>query len=74
VLPTGRKEIEKLAQQYIGEIRGKASGTEASKQLYERLLKPIPEISNANGILVVPEAYCTCCHSRPFKIAVVNTF
>src|SRR5207244_5636437 len=38
-LPTGRKEIEKLAQRYIDEIRGKASGTEVSKQLYERLLK-----------------------------------
>src|SRR5205807_9441790 len=55
VLPAGRKAIEKLAQQYINEIRGKASGTETSKQLYEGLLKPIPEISNADRILVAPD-------------------
>ena len=55
VLPTGRKEIEKLAQQYIDEIRGKASGAETSKQLYERLLKPIPEISSADRILIAPD-------------------
>ena len=28
VLPTGRKEIEKLAQQFIDEIRAKAPGAE----------------------------------------------
>ena len=64
LLPTGRKEIEKLAQQYIDEIRGKASGTEISKQLYERLLKPIPEISKADRILVVPDGIL---HLLPFE-------
>jgi hypothetical protein len=39
VLPTGRKEIEKLAQQFIDEIRGKASGAEISKRLYVRPFK-----------------------------------
>jgi len=64
LLPTGRKEIEKLAQQYVDEIRGKASGVEVSKQLYERLLKPIPEISNADRILVAPDGIL---HLLPFE-------
>jgi CHAT domain-containing protein len=64
VLPTGRKEIEKLAQRYIDEIRGKASGGETSKQLYERLLKPIPEMSNADRIFIVPDGIL---HLLPFE-------
>lgn len=64
LLLTGRKEIEKLAQQYIDEIRGKASGADASKQLYERLLKPIPEISNAGQILIAPDGIL---HLLPFE-------
>jgi CHAT domain-containing protein len=64
LLPTGRKEIEKLAQQYIDQVRGKASGAEASKQLYERLLKPIPEIPNAERILVAPDGIL---HLLPFE-------
>jgi CHAT domain-containing protein len=63
-LSTGRKEIEGLAQQYIREIRGKASGAETSKQLYERLLKPIPEISNADRILIAPDGIL---HLLPFE-------
>ena len=55
VLPTGRNETEKLAQEYIYQIRGKASEAEVPKQLYERLLKPIPEISKADRILVAPD-------------------
>ena len=64
MLPTGRKEIETLAQQYINEIRGKASGAEVSKRLYEGLLKPIPEMSNADRILVVPDGIL---HLLPFE-------
>jgi CHAT domain-containing protein len=64
LLPAGRKETEKLAQQYIDEIRGKASGAEASKQLYEWLLKPIPEISHADRILVAPDGIL---HLLPFE-------
>ena len=54
-LPTGRKEIEKLAQTYIDQIRAKASEAEVSRHLYEVLLKPIPEISNSDRILVAPD-------------------
>ena len=54
-LPTGRKEIEKLAQRYIDQIRAKASEAEVSRHLYEVLLKPIPEISNSERILVAPD-------------------
>ncbi len=64
LLPTGRKEIEKLAQQYIDEVRGKASGAEVSKQLYERLLKPIPEVSSADRILIAPDGIL---HLLPFE-------
>jgi CHAT domain-containing protein len=54
-LPTGRKEIEKLSQRYIDQIRGKASEAELPKKLYELLLKPIPEISNAARLLIAPD-------------------
>ena len=64
VLPSGRKEIEKLAQRYIDEIRSKRSGAELSKQLYERLLEPIPEVSNADRILVVRDGIL---HLLPFE-------
>ncbi|HET6181438.1 MAG TPA: CHAT domain-containing protein [Candidatus Sulfotelmatobacter sp.] len=64
VLPTGRKEIEKLAQRYIDEIRSKASGVETSKQLYERLIKPIPEIFKADRILIAPDGIL---HLLPFE-------
>jgi tetratricopeptide (TPR) repeat protein len=64
VLPTGRKEIEKLAQRHIDEIRGKASGAEVSKQLYARLLKPIPEVSGADRILIAPDGIL---HLLPFE-------
>jgi CHAT domain-containing protein len=64
VLPTGRKEIEKLAQQYLDEVRGKRSGAEISKQIYELLLKPIPELSNADRIVVAPDGVL---HLLPFE-------
>ncbi|MGA8504534.1 MAG: CHAT domain-containing protein [Candidatus Sulfotelmatobacter sp.] len=64
VLPTGRKDIEKLAQRYIDQIRRKASDAEVSKQLYEQLLKPIPGISNADRILIAPDGIL---HLLPFE-------
>jgi CHAT domain-containing protein len=54
-LPTGRKEIEKLVQQDIDQIRAKASDAEVSRHLYEVLLKPIPELSNSDRILVAAD-------------------
>ena len=53
-LPTGRKEIEKLSQQYIDQIRAKASGGEIPKKLYELLLKPIPEVSSTARLIIAP--------------------
>lgn len=64
LLPIGRQEIEKLAQRYIDEIREKASAAETSKQLYERLLKPILEISSAGRIIVAPDGIL---HLLPFE-------
>jgi CHAT domain-containing protein len=64
VLPNGRKQIETLAQRYIDEIRRKASDAEVSKQLYEQLLEPIPEISRADRILIAPDGIL---HLLPFE-------
>lgn len=55
VLPSGRKEIEKLAQSYIDEIRARASGTNVSKRLYELLVKSIPETANNSRFLIAPD-------------------
>ena len=55
VLPTGRKEIEKLAQQFIDEIRAKGTGAETSKRLFRALLKPIPEAATATRFIIAPD-------------------
>jgi CHAT domain-containing protein len=55
VLPTGRKEIEKLAQLYIDEIRAKLSGADLARQLYELLIKPIPETDRITRFLIAPD-------------------
>ncbi len=55
VLPVGRKEVEKLTQQFVDEIRAKGAGIEASKQLYRLLLKPIPETSTATRFIIAPD-------------------
>jgi CHAT domain-containing protein len=44
-----------LAQLYIDEIRAKVTGTGASKQLYELLIKPIPETFSTARLLVAPD-------------------
>jgi len=54
VLPASRKEIESLAQAYIDQIR-KRSGADVSKQLYELLIKPIPEALGTTRFLIVPD-------------------
>lgn len=54
MLPAGRKEIEESAQAYITEIRRKGRGSVA-RQLYEVLLKPIPETSSHARLLIAPD-------------------
>jgi CHAT domain-containing protein len=56
VLPAGRKEIERLSQQYVGEIRTKGAGTELSKRLYAMLVKPVPEAATATRFIIAPDA------------------
>ena len=55
VLPAGRKQIEKLVQRYIDEIRAKKAGAEEAKQLYAFLVQPIPETSTGKRFIVVPD-------------------
>jgi CHAT domain-containing protein len=56
VLPAGRKEIENLSRQFVGEIRTKGTGAELSKRLYAVLVKPIPEASAATRFIIAPDA------------------
>ncbi len=56
VLPAGRKEIENLSQQFVGEIRTKGSGAELSKRLYAVLVKPVPEAATATRFIIAPDA------------------
>ena len=55
VLPAGRKEIEKLVQRYVDEIRAKKTGAEEAKQLYVSLVQPIPETSAGKRFIVAPD-------------------
>src|ERR1700686_584652 len=56
VLPAGRKEIESLSQQFVGEIRTKGTGAELSKRLYAMLVKPVPEAATATRFIIAPDA------------------
>jgi CHAT domain-containing protein len=56
VLPAGRKEIENLSQQIVGEIRTKGTGVELSKRLYAILVNPVPETATATRFIIVPDA------------------
>jgi CHAT domain-containing protein len=56
VLPAGRKEIENLSQQFVGEIRTKGTSAELSKRLYAMLLKPVPEAATATRFIIAPDA------------------
>jgi CHAT domain-containing protein len=55
-LPAGRKEIENLSQQFVGEIRTKGTGAELSKRLYAMLVKPVPEAATATRFIIAPDA------------------
>ena len=55
-LPAGRKEIESLSQQFVDEIRTKATGAELSKRLYAMLVKPVPETATATRFIIAPDA------------------
>jgi CHAT domain-containing protein len=55
VLPVGHKVIEKLSQEFVGEIRAKGTGTELSKQLYALLVKPIPEAATQTRFIIAPD-------------------
>lgn len=55
MLPAGRKEIERLAQVYIDEVRAKRPGTDTAERLYELLLKPIPEAARRPQLLIAPD-------------------
>jgi CHAT domain-containing protein/tetratricopeptide (TPR) repeat protein len=55
VLPAGRKEIENLSRQFIGEIRTKGTGAELSKRLYAMLVKPVPEAAAATRFIIAPD-------------------
>jgi CHAT domain-containing protein len=55
ILPAGRKQVEKLTQEFVDEIRTKSAGLEASKQLYTLLMKPIPETDMAIRFIIAPD-------------------
>jgi CHAT domain-containing protein len=55
-LPAGRREIENLSQQFVGEIRTKGTGAELSKRLYAMLVNPIPEAATAPRFIIAPDA------------------
>jgi CHAT domain-containing protein len=54
-LPAGRKEIENLSQQFVGEIRTKGAGAELSNRLYAVLVNPIPETATARRFIIAPD-------------------
>jgi CHAT domain-containing protein len=55
VLPVGRKEVEKLTQEFLDEIREKGAGSELSKQLFALLVNPIPETATATRFIIAPD-------------------
>jgi CHAT domain-containing protein len=56
LLPAGRTEIENLSQQFVGEIRTKATGADLSKRLFAMLVKPVPETATATRFIIAPDA------------------
>jgi CHAT domain-containing protein/tetratricopeptide (TPR) repeat protein len=54
-LPVGRKEVEKLVQQFVDDARAKGAGIEASKRLFRALLEPIPEAKTATRLIIAPD-------------------
>jgi CHAT domain-containing protein len=54
-LPVGRKEVEKLVQQFVDDVRAKGAGIEASKRLFRVLVEPIPEANTATRFIIAPD-------------------
>jgi CHAT domain-containing protein len=54
-LPIGRKEVEKLAEQFVDEVRAKGAGVETSKRLFRALLESIPESRTAARLIIAPD-------------------
>ena len=54
-LPVGRKEVEKLVQQFVDDVRAKGAGIEASKRLFRVLVEPIPEAKTATRLIIAPD-------------------
>ena len=55
VLPAGRKEIDKVTQEFIDEVRSKESAIEPAKQLYSFLIRSVPETSTATRLILAPD-------------------
>ncbi len=55
VLPVGRREIQRLTQQFVDVVRAKGAGIDGAKQLYAWLLEPIPETAKANKVVIAPD-------------------
>ena len=54
-LPIGRKEVEKLAEQFVDDVRARGAGVETSKRLFQTLLEPIPEAKTAARLIIAPD-------------------
>ncbi len=54
-LPVGRKEVEKLVQQFVDDVRAKGAGIDASKRLFRVLVEPIPEAKTATRFIIAPD-------------------
>ena len=54
-LPVGRKEVEKLVQQFVDDVHAKGAGIEASKRLFRVLVEPIPEAKTATRFIIAPD-------------------
>ena len=54
-LPIGRREVEKLVQQFVDDVRTKGAAIEVSKQLYRALVEPIPEAKTATKLIIAPD-------------------
>jgi CHAT domain-containing protein len=54
-LPIGRKEVEKLTEQFVDGVRAKGAGIETSKRLFRELLEPIHEAKTATRLIVAPD-------------------
>jgi CHAT domain-containing protein len=54
-LPVGRREVDKLVQQFVDDVRTKGAAIEVSKQLYRALVEPIPEVKTATKLIIAPD-------------------